>query len=41
MGVVYSEILEQSEKAGFASPRGRVSLGKWRLLMLVVKHGLG
>ena len=41
MGVVYSEILAQSEKAGFASPRGRVSLGKWRLLMLVVKHGLG
>jgi squalene synthase HpnD len=41
MGAVYSEILAQSEKAGFAAPRHRVSLGKWRLLMLVVKHGLG
>ena len=41
MGAVYSEILAESEKAGFAPPRHRVSLGKWRLLMLVVKHGLG
>jgi phytoene synthase len=41
MGAVYSEILSESEKAGFAPPRHRVSLGKWRLLMLVVKHGLG
>jgi len=41
MGAVYSEILAESEKAGFAPPRRRVSLGKWRLLMLVVKHGLG
>src|SRR5690606_40812437 len=41
MGAVYSEILAESEKAGFAPPRHRVSLGKWRLLMLVVKHGHG
>jgi phytoene synthase len=41
MGAVYSEILAESEKLGFAAPRRRVSLGKWRLLMLVVKHGLG
>ncbi len=41
MGAVYSEILAVNEKAGFAAPRHRVSLSKWRLLMLVVKHGLG
>jgi len=41
MGAVYSEILAESEKAGFAPPRRRISLGKWRLLTLVVKHGLG
>lgn len=41
MGAVYSEILAESEKLGFAPPRRRVSLSKWRLLMLVVKHGLG
>jgi phytoene synthase len=41
MGAVYSEILSESEKQGFAPPRRRVSLSKWRLLTLVVKHGLG
>ena len=41
MGAVYSEILAESEKKGFAPPRRRVSLSKWRLLTLVVKHGLG
>jgi phytoene synthase len=41
MGAVYSEILVESEKQGFAPPRRRVSLSKWRLLTLVVKHGLG
>jgi phytoene synthase len=41
MGAVYSEILAESEKHGFAPPRRRVSLSKRRLLTLVVKHGLG
>jgi phytoene synthase len=41
MGAVYSEILAQSEKAGFAAPRHRVSLGKWRLLTLVARVSLG
>ena len=40
MGAVYSEILAASEKAGFAPPRHRVSLSKWRLLSLVARHGL-
>jgi presqualene diphosphate synthase len=39
MGAVYSEILALSEKAGFAPPRRRVPIGKWRLLMLVARHG--
>jgi len=41
MGAVYSEILAQSEKAGFAAPRHRVSLSKWRLLTLVARVSLG
>ena len=41
MGAVYSEILAESEKAGFAAPRRRVSLSKWRLLTLVARVGLG
>jgi phytoene synthase len=40
MGAVYSEILTMSERQGFAPPRRRVSLGKWRLLALVARHGL-
>ena len=41
MGAVYSEILAQSEEAGFAPPRRRVSLGKWRLLILLARVSLG
>ena len=41
MGAVYSEILSESEKQGFAPPRRRVSLSKWRLLMLVARVSLG
>ena len=37
MGAVYSEILSATEKAGFAPPRKRVSLGKARLLALVLR----
>src|SRR5690242_8631833 len=40
MGAVYSEILTVSERQGFAPPRRRVSLSKWRLLALVARHGL-
>jgi phytoene synthase len=40
MGAVYSEILSESEKAGFAPPRRRVSLNRWRLLSLVLRNGL-
>jgi len=41
MGAVYSEILAESEKQGFAPPRRRVSLSKWRLLTLVARVSLG
>jgi phytoene synthase len=37
MGAVYSEILKSTEAAGFAPPRRRVSLGKARLLGLVLR----
>jgi phytoene synthase len=37
MGAVYSEILSATEKAGFAPPRRRVSLGKGKLLALVLR----
>jgi phytoene/squalene synthetase len=37
MGAVYSEILKATEAAGFAPPRRRVSLGKGRLLSLVLR----
>jgi len=37
MGAVYSEILSATEQAGFAPPRRRVSLGKRRLLALMLR----
>jgi phytoene/squalene synthetase len=37
MGAVYSEILKATEAAGFAPPRHRVSLGKGKLLSLVLR----
>jgi presqualene diphosphate synthase len=37
MGAVYSEILKSTEAAGFAPPRHRVSLGKGKLLSLVLR----
>ncbi len=40
MGAVYPEILRASEAQGFAAPRRRVSLGKRRLLSLVLRQGL-
>ncbi len=40
MGEVYSEILRETEAVGWAPPRRRVSLGKARLLWIVLRHGL-
>ena len=40
MASVYSEILERIAKRGFAAPRQRVSLGKARLLLIVLRHGV-
>jgi phytoene synthase len=40
MGAVYSEILSATEQAGFAPPRRRVSLGKRRILSLVLRSAL-
>jgi phytoene synthase len=40
MGAVYEEILRQTEVVGWKPPRTRVSLGKGKLLSIVVRHGL-
>ncbi len=40
MGAVYEEILRQTEAVGWAPPRRRVSLGKPKLLAIVLRHGL-
>jgi phytoene synthase len=40
MGAVYSEILRQSEAAGWLAPRHRVSLSKPQLLLIVLRYGL-
>jgi len=40
MGAVYEEILRQTEVVGWAPPRKRVSLGKGKLLAIVLRHGL-
>lgn len=40
MGAVYAEILREMEKAGWAPPRRRVSLGKGRLIRIVLANGL-
>ena len=40
MGAVYSEILRESEAAGWAAPRRRVSLGRMKLLGIVAANGL-
>ncbi len=41
MGAVYSEILAESEKAGFQAPRRRVSLSRLRLLTVLARVSLG
>jgi presqualene diphosphate synthase len=40
MCAVYSQILSEMEKTGWQPPRHRVSLGKWRLLGIVIADGL-
>lgn len=40
MGAVYAEILREMEKAGWAPPRRRVSLGKSKLIRIVLANGL-
>jgi phytoene synthase len=40
MGAVYSEILRQTEKVGWAPPRVRINLGKRRLLGIILRHGI-
>jgi len=40
MAAVYSEILREMEKRGWAPPRHRVSLSKSRLAAIVLAHGL-
>ena len=40
MGSVYSQILKRMEAQGWAPPRRRVRLGKARLAMIVLRHGL-
>jgi phytoene synthase len=40
MGAVYSQILSEMEKTGWLPPRHRVSLGKLRLLRIVIADGL-
>ena len=40
MREVYQQILRETEAVGWAPPRTRVSLGKARLLWIVLRHGL-
>ena len=40
MGAVYGEILRQTEAIGWKPPRTRVSLGKAKLLAIVLRNGL-
>jgi hypothetical protein len=40
MGAVYGEILRRTESVGWKPPRSRVSLGKAKLLGIVLRNGL-
>jgi phytoene synthase len=40
MREVYQQILRETEAVGWAPPRRRVSLGKARLIWIVLRHGL-
>jgi phytoene synthase len=40
MGAVYQRILARMERAGWAAPRKRVRIGRTRLLLIMLRHGL-
>jgi squalene synthase HpnD len=40
MGAVYSQVLGKMETAGWAPPRERVRIGRGRLLLTLLRHGL-
>jgi phytoene synthase len=40
MASVYSDLLDRIEQRGFAAPRTRVRVGKARLLLTVLRHGV-
>jgi phytoene synthase len=40
MASVYADVLDRMEQRGFAAPRTRVRVGKARLLMTVLRHGV-
>jgi squalene synthase HpnD len=40
MAAVYSDLLDRIEQRGFAPPRSRVRLGKSRLLLALLRHGV-
>jgi hypothetical protein len=40
MSAVYRAILGRMDKAGWAAPRARVSLGKGRLALIMATRGL-
>jgi len=40
MGAVYSQVLDKMEEEGWAPPRRRVRIGRGRLLLTVLRHGL-
>jgi presqualene diphosphate synthase len=40
MGAVYAEILSHMERTGWATPRRRVHLPKWRLAWLALRNGI-
>jgi presqualene diphosphate synthase len=40
MASVYSDILDRIEQRGFAPPRSRVRVGKTRLLLTLLRHGV-
>ena len=40
MASVYSDVLDRIEQRGFAAPRTRVRVGKARLLLTVLRHGV-
>jgi phytoene synthase len=40
MGAVYGQILGEMEKKGWAPPRRRVRIGRGRLLLTLLRHGL-